>query len=70
MQNTTEELIVYRFNVWFDNDDDKQVRFVLAKTEEEAKHKLEEESINLEKNGFMPYRHTAGPWVELFGVVY
>lgn len=33
-------MTVFRFNIWFNNCEDKQVRFVLAETDEEAEVKL------------------------------
>lgn len=61
-------MTVYKYNIFFDGDDDKQERFVVARDEFEADDKMERYRKNLAKRGFANFRFF-GPWVEIETVI-
>ena len=61
-------MTVFKYNIWFDGDEDKQERYVVAETEEEAERKLLAYRDQLIKDGFDSFTY-AGAWVELSNVI-
>jgi hypothetical protein len=62
------KMTVYKYNIFFAGDDDKQVRFVVARDEFEADDKMERYRKNLVKRGFADFQFF-GPLVEIDNVV-
>jgi hypothetical protein len=61
-------MTVYKYNIFFDGDEDKQERFVVARDEFEADDKIERYRKNLVKRGFSNFQFF-GPWVEIDNVI-
>lgn len=62
-------MTVFRFNVYYSNSDDLQVRFVLAENEEEAINKMEEHCRALRYDGIADFHFSYNPTVELENVI-
>lgn len=61
---------VFRVRVWFDDYyDDYQVRFVVAKDEEEAEKKIQAYARKLKRDGFAQLNYLPGFTVEVDYVI-
>lgn len=59
---------VFRYNIFFEGDTDKQERYVVAETEQEAEQKMEAYRQQMIKDGFSDFTYCGG-WVEIYGVI-
>ena len=62
-------MTVYKFNVFFEADGEAQTRFVVAKSEDDAVHKLATHFLKQHKLGFAYPVFIAEPTVEYEGVI-
>lgn len=60
-------MTVFKYNILY-NDGDKQERYVIAETEDEAEQKIEAHRQQMVKDGFADFRYYGG-WVEIEGVI-
>lgn len=61
-------MTIFKYNIWFDGDEDKQERYVAAETEEEAERKLLEYREKHIAYGGANFTY-AGGWVEISEVI-
>lgn len=62
-------MTVFCFKIRFDGDDDIQMRYVLARTEEQAVRKIEDYRKGLVERGFADLIYSLNPTVELENVI-
>ena len=62
-------MTVYKFNVFFEFGGEANERYVVAKNEDEATHKIAEHFVKQHKLGFAYPVYVAEPTVEYEGVI-
>lgn len=62
-------MTIFRFNIFYGQETEKQVRFVMANTEEEAVNKMEANRKQEIEKGYSDFSYVGG-WVEMENVIY
>lgn len=64
-----EEITIYKFSIFYSEDEEPQFRFVVAESEDEAWEKITTHFEMMHREGYAKPVHIAEPTVEIGGAI-